>query len=364
MATVLVSKQIYFALHKDIGSRKDAILYITAPYKVRTVALNKLMLNKFRSIPQIEIAGFGNAAPLSGNTNSTIAVYKNGKTESKTGVEIKSGDENYINIYGIKLLAGRNIQVTDTGKALVINNTFAKLMGFKNPQDAVGKIIEKYNGQQSPRIVGVVADFSERSIHTAIKPLVIAYGRGDYETGTLHIRLKPETAGSNEWKTAIAAMTREWKKIYPNDDFSYQFYDESIRQFYNVEQHMAELLRWATGLCILISCLGLIGLAIYTTNQRTKEIGVRKVLGATVAQIVKLLSAELVWLIVLASLVVTPVAWYAMNYWLQGFAERTSISWWIFATSAIGMLLAAVFTSSFQTIKAAIANPVKSLRSE
>jgi len=364
MATVLVSKQIYFALHKDIGSRKDAILYVTAPYKVRTVALNKLLLNKFRTIPQIEMAGLANAAPFSGNTNSTIAIYKNGKTESKTAVEIKSGDENYIGIYGIKLLAGRNIQVTDTGKALVINNSFAKLMGFKTPQDAIGKVIEKYNGQQNVRIVGVVTDFYERSIHTAIKPLVVAYGTGDYQTGTLHVRLKRETAGGNEWKTAIAAMTREWKKIYPNDDFSYQFYDESIKQFYNVEQHMAELLRWATGLCILISCLGLIGLAIYTTNQRTKEIGVRKVLGATVAQIVRLLSAELVWLIVLASVVVTPFAWYAMNYWLQGFAERTSISWWIFATSAIGMLLAAIFTSSFQTIKAAIANPVKSLRSE
>ena len=159
-------------------------------------------------------------------------------------------------------------------------------------------------------------------------------------------------------------MTREWKKIYPNDDFSYEFYDDSIRKFYTIEQHTAELLSWATGLCIFISCLGLIGLAIYTTSQRTKEIGVRKVLGATVAQIVKLLSAELVWLIVLASVIVTPIAWYAMNYWLQGYNERTSISWWIFASSAVGMLLAAIFTSSFQTIKAAIANHVKSLRSE
>ena len=364
MATVMVSKQIYFALHKDLGSKKDAIIYVNTPYKVRTVALNKLMLNKFNAIPQVEMVGFGNAAPFSGNTNSTIAIYKNGKTDSKTAVEIKSGDENYIHIYDIKLLAGRNIQVTDTGKALMINNVFAKLMGFKHPQDAVGKVIEKYNGQENMRIIGVVADFYERSIHTPIMPLVVQYGRGDYETGTLHVRLKPETAGGNEWKAAIAAMTREWKKIYPNDDFSYEFYDDSIRKFYTIEQHTAELLSWATGLCIFISCLGLIGLAIYTTNQRTKEIGVRKVLGATVAQIVKLLSAELVWLIVLASVIVTPIAWYAMNYWLQGYNERTPVSWWIFASSAIGMLLAAIFTSSFQTIKAAIANPVKSLRSE
>ncbi|MEO6980358.1 MAG: FtsX-like permease family protein, partial [Mucilaginibacter sp.] len=124
------------------------------------------------------------------------------------------------------------------------------------------------------------------------------------------------------------------------------------------------LLAWATGLSIFISCLGLLGLAMYTTTLRTKEIGVRKVLGASVTQIVTLLSSELILLILLAFVIVTPIAWYAMNQWMQGFSERTSISWWIFALSAAGMLLAAVFTSSFQTIKAAITNPVKSLRSE
>ena len=124
------------------------------------------------------------------------------------------------------------------------------------------------------------------------------------------------------------------------------------------------MLTWATALSIFISCLGLLGLAIYTTNQRTKEIGVRKVLGATVAQVVTLLSSELIMLILLAFVIVTPIAWYALNQWMQGFADRTAISWWIFAISGAGMLLTAVFTSSIQTIKAALANPVKSLRSE
>jgi putative ABC transport system permease protein len=159
-------------------------------------------------------------------------------------------------------------------------------------------------------------------------------------------------------------MGKDWKQVYPDDDFDYQFYDASIAQFYDSERHTSTLLTWATGLCILISCLGLLGLAIYTTNQRTKEIGVRKVLGATVAQIVTLLSTEMVMLILLSLAIVTPVAWWAMNKWLESYADKTAISWWIFAASGTEMLLAAIFTSSFQTVRAAIANPVKSLRSE
>jgi ABC-type antimicrobial peptide transport system permease subunit len=159
-------------------------------------------------------------------------------------------------------------------------------------------------------------------------------------------------------------MGTYWKQIYPDDDFDYKFFDDNIAKFYVNEQHTATLLAWATGLSIFISCLGLLGLAIYTTNQRTKEIGVRKVLGASVAQIVTLLSTEVVSLILIAFVVITPIAWWVMNKWMQSFADRTTISWWIFVLSGAGMILTAVFVSSFQTVKAAIANPVKSLRSE
>ena len=185
-----------------------------------------------------------------------------------------------------------------------------------------------------------------------------------YQSGVFHIALKPETAGGNEWKTAIASMGKSWKSVYPEDDFEFHFYDENIAKFYESEKQTATLLNWATGLSILISCLGLLGLTIYTTNLRTKEIGVRKVLGASVSQIVALLSTELVLLIVLAFIIVTPVAIYAMNKWMQTFADSTAISWWIFVVSGAGMLFAAVVTSSFQTVKAAVMNPVKSLRSE
>ena len=362
MATVLVSKQVYYALHKDLGFKKDAIVVFGAPFKPTSQAKNLVLLSKLRAMPQVEMISIGADAPASGGTNSTEGVYATGNNEIKTGVELKFGDTNYLKIYHIKLLAGRNIAPTDTGKAVLINNAYTKVMGFKNPADAIGKTF-KLDGKKVA-IAGVMGDFSERSLHSAINPLAFQYGRQLYETRELHVALKPETPGGQEWKTAIAGMEKAWKETYPEDDFNYSFYDQSIAQFYTGEQHVSTLLSWATGLSILISCLGLLGLAIYTTNQRTKEIGVRKVLGASVVQIVRLLFTELVMLILLAFVLVTPIAWWAMNKWMEDFADRTSVSWWIFAASGAAMLLVAIFTSGFQTIRAAVANPVKSLRSE
>ncbi|MDB5124603.1 MAG: yknZ 6 [Mucilaginibacter sp.] len=364
MATVLVSKQIYYALHKDMGFKKEAIIIINSPWKNRVASKNQVFLNKLRSMPQVDMISVGNAPPSSGNTNSTIVVYRDGKKEVKTEVFLKFGDENYIPLYKIKLIAGRGLQPGDTSKSVVINTTYSKILGFESPREALGKMLNNFNGTKNLKVVGVVADFHQKSLHEPIKPLAIFTSTNNYQNGTFHISLKPQTSAGDEWKTAIATIGKSWKEIYPDDDFEYHFFDETIAKFYEKEQHTSTLLTWATGLSIFISCLGLLGLAIYTTNQRTKEIGVRKVLGATVSQIVTLLSTELVLLIILAFVIVTPIGWWAMNKWMQGFADRTSISWWIFAASGAGMLLAAVFTSSFQTVKAAIANPVKSLRSE
>jgi ABC-type antimicrobial peptide transport system permease subunit len=364
MATVLVSKQIYYALHKDMGFKKEAIVIINSPWKNRVASKNQVFLNKLRSMPQVDMISVGNAPPSSGNTNSTIVVYKDGKKEVKTEVFLKFGDENYIPLYKIKLIAGRGLQPGDTSKSVVINTTYSKILGFKSPREALGKMLNNFNGTKNLKVVGVVADFHQKSLHEPIKPLAIFTSTNNYQNGTFHISLKPQTSAGDEWKTAIATIGKSWKEIYPDDDFEYHFFDETIAKFYEREQHTSTLLAWATGLSIFISCLGLLGLAIYTTNQRTKEIGVRKVLGATVSQIVTLLSTELVLLIILAFVIVTPIGWWAMNKWMQQFADRTSISWWVFAASGAGMLLAAVFTSSFQTVKAAIANPVKSLRSE
>jgi len=364
MATLLVSKQIYYALHKDLGFKKDAILIINTPWKNNDVSKNRVFLNRLRSIPQVAMAGLGGDAPSSDGCVSTECTYKDGKKEVKIELEEKYGDENYINIYHIKLFSGRNLQHGDTTKGFLINETYARMINPRNPLEAAGMQVIDFNGDKTMQIVGVVADFHEMSLHTSISPLAIMQTNWIYNNNTIHIALKPETAGGNEWKTAIASMGTYWKQIYPDNDFDYKFFDDNIAKFYVSEQHTATLLAWATGLSIFISCLGLLGLAIHTTNQRTKEIGVRKVLGASVAQIVTLLSKEVVSLILIAFVVITPIAWWAMNKWMQSFADRTTISWWIFVLSGAGMIITAIFVSSFQTVKVAVANPVKSLRSE
>jgi putative ABC transport system permease protein len=322
-------------------------------------------MNKLRALPQVETVSAGRDAPTSDDPHSTEGTYKDGKKEIKIeDLGEKFGDENYIKVYHIRLLAGRNLQPEDTSKAFLINNTLARLIGFNDPHEAVGKQIDNFNGDTKMQIVGVVSDFYQESIHAPIAPLAIMTSTDRYFNGTFHIALKSQTANGGEWKTGIAGMEKAWKGIYPDDDFEYHFVDEKIARLYATEQHISTLLTCATLLSIVISCLGLFGLAIYTTNQRTKEIGVRKVLGASVVQIVTLLSTEMVWLILLAFMIVTPIGWWAMNKWMQSFAERTTISWWIFAISGVGMLVTALFTSGFQTVKAALTNPVKSLRTE
>ena len=363
IATVMVSKQIYYAVNKNLGFKKEGIFTVVSPFKNINPKGNQVLLNQFRAIPQVDMVSMGNDEPSSENTSSTEAHYFNGKSEITTeGLDEKFGDENYIKLYHIRLLAGRNLQPGDAGKAFLINDTYAKMLGFQNPQQAVGKNIEKFNGDTRMQIIGVVADFHQESLHAPIAPLAIMTSTDESFKSIFHIALKPG-AGSN-WHTAIAAMQHDWKQIYPNDDFEYHFVDETIANLYSQEENTVTLLKWATGFSILISCLGLLGLAIFTTSQRTKEIGVRKVLGATVTQIVALLSREIVLLVMLAFIIVVPIGWLALNKWMETFADRTAISWWIFAGGGVLMLATSIITSAFQTIKAARANPVNSLRSE
>jgi putative ABC transport system permease protein len=360
MATLLVGSQISYILHKDLGFSKDAILFISTPYKLVDTKKQYVYLNKLKAYPQVAQTSLGTSPPSSGNTSSTSMQYKEGKKNIETQVYLKYGDENYMSLYKLRLLAGRALQAHDTSGAFVINQTYAKQLGFRTPKNAVGKTL-LYN-EKKIAIIGVVQDFHQQSLHVNINPVAIINSGRLRDNRVIHVALKPKNG--NNWTTALNQMEKDWKEIYPEDDFTYRFMDDSVARFYKAEQDTAKLLNWATGLSILISCLGLLGLAIHSTNQRTKEIGVRKVLGATVSQIVALLSVDFVKLIVLAFVVSLPVAWYAMHQWLQRFEYHTNISLWIFAAAIISTVMVALFTMSLQTVKAALANPVKSLRSE
>jgi len=362
IATVMVGKQIYYAVHKDLGFRKDGVVAMDAPFKNATVRQNAELFAQLRATPGVVTVSMGHDAPTSENTSSTEGDYQNGKTTiHMDDLAIKFGDENYIKLYHIPLLAGRNLLPTDTNHAFMVNETFLRRAGIKRPQDAVGQFIDKFNGDRRLEIVGVVADFDQASVHATIAPMVLMTSTDPDFSGTFHILLSPN---SEKWASTLAAIRSEWHKIYPDDPDDLQFVDESIARLYDKEQHTATLLQWATGLSILISCMGLLGLTIHNTTQRIKEIGVRKVLGASASRIVLLLSKEIMLLIALASVIAIPAAVYAINLWMQDFAKRTTMSWWVFAVCASGLLIVALATSAFQTIRAALANPVKSLRSE
>lgn len=363
IATLVVSKQVYYSLNKDLGYKRDAIVVFNTRYNFYSKQKDErrfVLLNQLKSIPGIENISLGGSSPASNNTNTTTMSYINGEKKLETMVEVKTADTNYFNVYGMKLLAGRGVAQSDTTREYVINETYARFLGFNNPADAVGKMIGEEN-YKIP-IVGIVRDFHTKSTHQPIKPL--AYSSAASRSFVFHLALKPKNANEDSWKTTLAQVEKLYKKLYPEDEFDYRFYDESIVAFYKSEQDITRLLKWASGLCIFISCLGLLGLAIFITNSRTKEIGVRKVLGASVTQIITLLSKDFVALVMIAFLIATPLAWWAMHKWLDDFVFRTQLSWWIFATTGAGMILMAILVLSIRTIKSATANPVNSLRSE
>jgi hypothetical protein len=362
IATIVVGKQIHYSLNKDLGYKRDAIIQVGTPWNFYDTAKDNrrfVLKEKLEQMPEIEKISLSGSAPASTNTSNTTMKYKKGNDLVETMVEVKYADTAYFDVFKMKLLAGKNLQPSDTTKEFVINETYARLLGFSNPADAVGHFIER---NKSVPIVGVIADFHTKSTHQAIKPL--AFSAAAESSHTLHIALKPRGNEGDRWKRGIAKIEKAFKAVYPENDFEYAFYDESIASFYKTEQDISRLLKWSAGLCVFISCLGLLGLVMYITNTRTKEIGVRKVLGASVAQIVGLLSKDFLALVIVAFIVAMPLAWWAMNGWLRDFAYRTNLSWWVFAVTGAGMLLVAMLILSFRTIRSAAENPVKCLRTE
>jgi ABC-type antimicrobial peptide transport system permease subunit len=309
MATILVSKQISYTLSKDLGYKKDAIIYFETNFYDTVKSHKDVLMDKLKAIPGIAMISLSNNPITSNSTWSNTMKYKDGKKEIETNVQLKFGDTNYVKLYQLKLLAGRNISQSDTVKEFLINETYARILGFQQPEEAVGKYLEY---SDSPKeITGVVADFHQQSLHDPIKPIAIGSWTGNNRN--FNIALQPQDANGNVWKTTISKIEKAFKEVYPEDDFEYNFQDETIAKYYESEKNISRLLIWATGLSIFISCLGLLGLVMYITNQRTKEIGIRKVVGATISQIISLLSKDFLKLIIVAFIIAVPrgLVWYS-----------------------------------------------------
>ena len=362
IATLIVGKQIHLELNKDMGFKKNAVIYFGTNFRDTSTAKRQILLQKFKAIPEIANVSLAGFPPSTEGALGFRLKYQTAKEDVDTEVRIKPADTNYIKLYHLKLLAGTNFPNSDTMGSLVINEKCSQLLGFTNPQEAIGKSVQTNMSRGKIPIVGVVANFIQGSLHNEIMPLVLFNDRS--MELTFNIALQPENAEGTVWKSAITKIGKSFKEIYPETEFEIHFLDETIAKYYTAEQNLSILLKWATGLAIVISCLGLFGLVIYTTNQRTKEIGIRKVVGASVSQIIALLSKDFLKLVFIGFVIAIPIVWLAANKWLQNFAFKVNLTVWLFITGGLIILLPVLAILLLRTYKAATANPVDSLRSE
>ncbi len=358
IGAIVISNQIGFMRKADKGFKTNAIITINN-WDDRTGKMKVLAEKIKESVGVEQVIPQGNA-PM-GFAHGTENFKYKGKSEMDLQVSIESGNEDFIPFYQMKLVAGRNMLRSDSLRELVINETCAHALGFSKPGDAVGKFLYAGNGNPYP-IVGVVADFHEGSFHEVIKPVVIA-NMPDRQW-SIAVKLATKGRHVSDANAAISQIEKQWKQIFPETDFNYSFLDESITWLYEKDQETAWLMNAAMIITIFISCMGLFGLAMFTAELRTKEIGIRKVLGASITNIAAMLSKDFIMLVAIAVLIASPISWYFMHQWLQDFAYRINISWWVFVLAGLSAVLIALITVSLQAIKAAIANPVKSLRTE
>jgi putative ABC transport system permease protein len=358
VATTVVYQQLQFIQNKALGFNKDFVLttqytrLLSRQYDAfkTDILKNSAVKDMGRSsrIPSGRLLDESDAKVLEGGSMQPI----------KIDLKYITTDYGFIPTYGMRMAAGRNFSKafsTDTNN-YVINEAAVQALGWKTPQNALGKDIA-YGGIKG-KVIGVVRDFHFESLHQKIIPLLFQLPAQGY-----YNRLSIKIDGRNV-QSAINTIQTTWQKYLPETPFDFTFLDDKFAQLYNTEQQQGSLFTIFSCIAIFIACLGLFGLSAFTITQRIKEIGVRKVLGASVPQIVIELSKDFLKLVFIASIIALPVAWFSMNNWLRDFAFRINISWWILVIAGVTALIIAFITVSFQSVKAALANPVKSLRSE
>jgi len=365
VAATIVYRQTKFLNTKDVGFNKEQVLY----FPVRGDVESKLDAFKDELKRSPNIAAFTAGYGLPGDRYAGDGVKTFGSDgEKDRSANVFIGDHDYVKTLGLRIIAGRDFSrdmATDVREAFLINETAVKEWGFGTPEKALGQKIswnewvplDTLNPVKRGRVIGVVEDFHYKNLHEKITPSVIQV----YPQVVSTVAVKLKTA---DMKATIDHINSVWNKFAPGYPLDYKFMDESYSVMYKSEGKLSDLLWIFTVMAIVVGCMGLFGLAAFSAEQRTKELGIRKVLGASTFNIVGLLSRNFLLLIVIASIIAFPIAWWAANSWLKDFPYRVSVSWWVFGVAIIAALLIAFLTVSFQAIKAALANPVKSLRTE
>ncbi len=354
IGTIIVYSQMSYMRNRELGFNKDHVMVIdTNEDKAR-----QTLQLAVSGLPNVQLTSLSSSVPGSGNPGAYSEVENVKGDLQIANLDLYFVDFDYIPLFNLQMAAGRPFSrsfKTDSNQAMILNEAAVKILGYPSPEQAIGKRFKQWGHEG--KIIGVIKDFHFRSLQQPIKPLTM---RLQWERNDL-LSIKVGTANL---PNTIAAIEKKYKSVIPNRPFSYYFMDEFFDRQYRSEERFGRLFLNFAILAIFISCLGLLGLASYSTMQRTREIGIRKVMGASVSNIINLLSRDFLKLVIISFFIAAPVAWYFMHQWLADFAYRTNISWWIFATAGILAVLIAVVTISFQAIKAAVSNPVKALRTE
>ena len=355
IATIVVNRQTNFLVSKDLGFNKDRVAVIQlANSNVEMKHKSGAFITALKQNAGVISVSASNRVP--GQSFNGYGIIPEGRTlEEHLLANVLETDAHFASAYNIKLTQGRFFDpklTTDTANSIVINEALAQYLGWKDP---VGKKLEIYQARKGS-VIGVMKDFNFASLREKIQPLAIILN-----DNPLYVSIKLK-AGATQ--ITLNAIQKQWKEFDDEFPFDYFFMDEQLNKFYQSDQRLLRVISIFATLAIVIACIGLFGLSIYTAKQRTKEIGIRKVLGASVTGVVALLSKEFIKLVSIAILIASPIAWWAANKWLQDFAYRINIGWGIFVSAGVIALLIAMLTVSFQAVKAAAANPVRSLRTE
>ena len=358
IGTLIIVKQMNYFMDQPLGFDKDAI--INVPFRVDTAFFRKgdYLRQQLLSVNGVQAVSFSSNTPVD-DADDMWSTFKfdHAIKEADFKAITKFADDEYVPAYKLQLIAGRNLQPSNMTREFLVNESLMKSLGIKNPDEILNKEISIWGDRIKCPVVGVLKDFNDRSFRHFPAPLLIT------TNGTMYSQAGIKLEMTNISST-LQAVKSIWERTLPNFVYEYKFLDDKIAGFYKQESQLAHLYEIFAAIAIFLSCLGLYALALFMAVQRTKEVGIRKVLGASTGNIVYLFSIEFIILIAIAFAVATPIAWNFMHNWLQNYAYRIIISWWLFAAGGFVAMIIALATISFQAIKAASVNPVNSLRSE